>query len=93
MFCNSETSETFSKVSSLGSMKNECKMGGHGPRFKPAMPIFQKHCFFKNGPKTLTKVENADTFSSSLEIEENVRAVKFHSNRSCIQIECIQFGF
>ena len=31
-------------------MKNECKISGHGPRFMPATPIFQKHNFFKNVP-------------------------------------------
>ena len=39
-------SETFSNASLLSSMKNECKMGRHGLRLKPAMPIFQKECFF-----------------------------------------------
>ena len=27
---------------------------GHGNCLMPAMPIFQKHCFFKNCPKNLT---------------------------------------
>ncbi len=43
-------------------MKNECKMGGHGPSFMPATPIFQKHCFLKNCPKMVTKVENFKLF-------------------------------
>ena len=89
-------------------MKNECKLGGHGPRFMPATPIFQKHCFFKNGLKMLTKVENFNfffaflvkifighfngTFSNSLEIEGNVRAVKFHSNRTVIKKQP-EYGF
>ena len=51
-------SETFSKASSLSFVKNENKMGGLGPRFMPATPIFLKHQFSKNGPKNLTKVEN-----------------------------------
>ena len=33
-------------------------MGGHGPHMIPAPPIFQKHHFFKNDPKNLTKDEN-----------------------------------
>ena len=33
-------------------------MGGHGPHMMPAPSIFQKHSFFRNDPKNLTKVEN-----------------------------------
>ena len=39
-------------------MINQYKIGGHGPHMMPAPSIFQKHSFFRNDPKNLTKVEN-----------------------------------
>ena len=51
-------SEIFSKASSFSFMKSEYTMIGHGPYFMPATLIFQKHCFFKKGPKKLTKISN-----------------------------------
>ena len=34
--------------------ENEAILDGHGNCLMPAMPIFQKHCFFKKCPKNLT---------------------------------------
>ena len=59
-------SEIFSKAFSLSFVKNENKMGGHGPYFMPSTPIFLKHQFSENGPKNLTKVENFKFFSAFL---------------------------
>ena len=43
--------ETFRRASSLRFIKNGGIVDEHGPRLMPAMPIFQKHCFFKKRPK------------------------------------------
>ena len=43
-------------------MENEYKVFGHEPPFDSATPIFEKHYFFKNGPKNVTKVENLNFF-------------------------------
>ena len=44
--------ETFRRASSLKFTKNEGIVDGCGSCLMSAMPIFQKHCFFKKGPKT-----------------------------------------
>ena len=46
--------ETFRRASSLRFPENEAILDGHGNCLMPAMPIFQKHCFFKKCPKNLT---------------------------------------
>ena len=35
---------------------------GRGPRLMPAMPISQKHCFFKKGPKNQQILKNSNFF-------------------------------
>ena len=40
------------------SWKMNIKCLGITPHLMPATPIFEKHYFFKNGPKKVTKVEN-----------------------------------
>ena len=42
------------RASSLSFPENEAILDGHGNCLMPAMPIFQKHCFFKKCPKNLT---------------------------------------
>ena len=45
--------ETFRRASPLSFLENEAILDGHGNCLMPAMPIFQKHCFFKKCPKNL----------------------------------------
>ena len=44
------------------SWKMNIKCLGMTPHLMPATPIFEKHYFFKNGPKNVTKVENLNFF-------------------------------
>ena len=44
------------------SWKMNIKCLGMTPHLMPATPIFEKHYFFKNGPKGVTKVENLNFF-------------------------------
>ena len=37
-------------------------MDERGPRLMPAMPIFQKHCFLKKGPKNQQDLKNPQIF-------------------------------
>ena len=41
----------------MSFLENEAILDGHGNCLIPAMPIFQKHCFFKKCPKNLTNFE------------------------------------
>ena len=46
--------ETFRSASPLSFHENEAILDGRDNCLMPAMPIFQKHCFFKKCPKNLT---------------------------------------
>ena len=46
--------ETFRRASSLRFLENEAILDGHGNCLMPAMPIFQKPCFYKKCHKNLT---------------------------------------
>ena len=48
------------------SWKMNIKCLGMTPHLMPATPIFEKHYFFKNGPKNVTKVENLKFFFAFL---------------------------
>ena len=47
------------------SWKMNIKCLGMTPHLMPATPIFEKHCFFKNGPENVAKVENLKFFLHS----------------------------
>ena len=63
-FWNQSTflNETFRRASPLRFPKNEAILDGHGNCLMPAMPIFQKHWFFKKCPKNLTNFGKFQTF-------------------------------
>ena len=46
----------------MSFLENEANLDGRGNCFMPAMPIFQKHCFFKKWPKNLTNFGKFKTF-------------------------------
>ena len=54
--------EIIKKASSLICTKNEVLVDKHGHHLMPAMPIFQKQCFFKKAPKNQQFILKSKSF-------------------------------